>query len=131
MGPQPGEAIGLQFQAHAQRIGLRNTGARTEPVDPLGDAHQFLHMMSDLVGDHIGLRKVAGRAQARFQHLVKAQVDVDLFIAGAIERPHRRAPGAAGGRLAAAKQAQFRFTVAHACLLELRPPDVFGVGQHD
>ena len=61
------------------------------------DAQQVLHVVAHLVGDHIGLGKFAGRAQLVLQGFVEAQVDVDLLVGRAVERPHRAWPGAAGG----------------------------------
>ena len=39
---------------------------------------------------HIGLREFAGRLEAVAHFIEKRQVDVNLLIAGAVKRPHRR-----------------------------------------
>jgi hypothetical protein len=47
-------------------------------------------VVADLVGDDVGLRELAGRAELLLEDLVEAQVDVDLAGPRAVERPHRR-----------------------------------------
>jgi hypothetical protein len=48
----------------------------------------------DLMGDHVRLRELAGFAaaavEARLQVLEKRRVKINVFIVGAIERPHPR-----------------------------------------
>jgi len=55
-------------------------------------------VVAELVGEDVGLREVAGRAEAPLQLVVEAEVDVDLFVAGAVERAGRGL-GEAAGRL--------------------------------
>ena len=61
--------------------------------------------MADLVGDHIGLRELAGLAVAAFEaglDLAKERgIEIDLLIDRAVERPHR-ARGRAAARIGAA-----------------------------
>ncbi len=45
--------------------------------------------MAVFVGDHIGLRELAGRAEAVGQLVEERQVEIDALVAGAIERPRR------------------------------------------
>jgi hypothetical protein len=61
--PDPGETIGLQLHAHGQDIPLSLRGLVSEARHLLCNAHVILHVMADLMSDHIGLRKVAGRAE--------------------------------------------------------------------
>ena len=49
--------------------------------------------------------------EARLQVAVEREVDIDLVVAGAVERPHRRLAGAAGGRRRAGKQHQLRILI--------------------
>jgi len=51
--------------------------------------------MADFMGDDIGLREIAGRAEARRQFLEELEVEIDLLVERAIERSHRRLSGAA------------------------------------
>jgi hypothetical protein len=96
-------------------------------IDLVGDAEQRLHVVTDFVRDHVGLREVARRAQARLHRFVESEVDVDLLVAGTVERPHGRLAGAASGRRGAAKQHQPGLAVRAALGLELRAPHVLGV----
>ena len=66
-----------------------------ETLHLVGDAEQGLHVMADLVRDHVGLGEVARCLEAVLQLPVEVEVDVDLVIERAIERPHRRLAGAA------------------------------------
>ena len=72
MGPHAGEAVGLQLQAHAQRV----HGALRHPlagfVEPGRGAHQVLQVVAHLVGDDVGLREVARGAEALGQILLVA-----------------------------------------------------------
>ncbi len=76
--PDAGEAVGLQLDAHAERVRLRLAAAPAQRVDLVHDAELVLHVVADLVGDDVGLGELARRAEALLEHLVEAQVDVDL-----------------------------------------------------
>ena len=67
VGPHAGEAVGLQFHAHRQRIRLGLGDALALAVDLAGDAQQVLHVVADLVGDHVGLGEFAADVEARLQ----------------------------------------------------------------
>lgn len=54
--------------------------------------------MSDLVGDHVGLREVAGGLVFGLQLVKKAKVEIDFFVRGAVKRPRLRARHAARAR---------------------------------
>ncbi len=65
VGPDTGKAVGLQLLAHQQAVvafHLRTALARR--LHLLGNAQQRLHVMADLVGDHIGLGEIAGHLEA-------------------------------------------------------------------
>lgn len=74
--PDPGEAVGLQFLPDRQCVprGLTHAGALL--LDPLGDTQHVLHVVSDLMGDHVGPREVAGRAEPTLQFLKERQVQI-------------------------------------------------------
>ncbi len=130
VGPYAGQAVGLQFQAHRQRVHLLFGHAAAHAVDLGGDAQQPLHMVADLVRDHVGLRKVARRTEPPGQRVEETQVDVDLLVGRAVERAHRRLALAAGGARRAAEQHQPRRLVGTPGGAELCGPDVLGAGQH-
>ena len=98
------------------------------------DAEQVLHVVADLVRDHIGLGEFAGLAAAALEaHLHVAEergVEIDAPVARAIERPHRRLRIAAAARLAAGVKPQPRRPVALAARLEDGRPHVLGVAEH-
>jgi hypothetical protein len=54
-------------------------------------------MVAELVGDHVGLCKITRRAEACCELIEEPEVDVDPFVAGAVERSARRLAEAAGG----------------------------------
>ena len=66
IGPDAGEAIGLQLHAHLERIGLALVHALPRRLDLIGDAEQLLHVVADLMRDDIGLGEIAGRFEAVF-----------------------------------------------------------------
>ena len=59
--PDAGEAVGLQLDPHLDAVRLRLAAGRALRLLRLRqDAEQVLHVMADLVRDHIGLRELAG-----------------------------------------------------------------------
>jgi len=130
VSPDAGKTVGLQFQAHRQGVGLLFGHGAARLVDFPGNAEEVLHVMADFMGDHVGLRKIAGDVEALLHQFVEAQVDVDLLVAGAVERTGGGLAGAAGGRRAAGEQHQLRPHIGRAAGLEDLAPGVFGIGQH-
>src|SRR6185503_20838180 len=90
------------------------------------EAELVLHVMPDLVRDDIGLREVAGRAEALRQLVEEGEIDIDLRIARAVERPGRRARVAAGGIDRVREEHQPGWLIS---VDELRP-HVFGRGEN-
>jgi hypothetical protein len=86
--------------------------------------------MADLVGDDVGLRELARRAEPLLEDLVEAQVDVDLLVVGAIEGTHRRLALAARRRPAALEEDELGRLVGAARLAEDVGPDLLGAAQH-
>ena len=74
---RPGSRPAARRAPRARWPAPRRTAAALR-VDLVGDAQQVLHVVADLVGDHVGLREIAGRAEARAQRVEEAEVDVDL-----------------------------------------------------
>src|ERR1700730_3192470 len=71
------------------------------------DAEQFLHMMSNFMGQDVGLGKLSGRAEALLQFVVEAQIDINLLILWTVERTGRGLRQAAGRIDRVAKQHEF------------------------
>ncbi|MNS97642.1 hypothetical protein D3C72_1319830 [compost metagenome] len=128
--PHAREAVGLQLDAHADGVVLRLAQAPAHAVDLGGDAQFVLHMVTDLVRDDVRLRELARCAELVLQGVVERQVDVDLLVARAVERPHGRLAGAAGRGRGTAEQHEPGRLVAAAALAEEIGPDHLGVLQH-
>src|SRR4051812_39150397 len=90
VAPHAGIAVGLQLEAHRHRV--RAARIRTLRLAHLPfRAHQRLHVVADLVREHVGLREVAGCAEAAIQFIVETEIEIDLAIAGTIEGTSRGA----------------------------------------
>src|SRR5262249_4596102 len=100
------------------------------------DAEQVLHVVADLVRDHVGLREPAGlaadvaTAKARRNLIEEGGIEVDLLIGRAIERAHGalRHPAAIGAGLAAVED-QDRRAIGLAVLGEDLLPLQVGAAQ--
>ena len=96
VGPDAGEAVGLELEAHGELIG--NVGAALlQLVHPVGRTEEILHVVPDFVGEHVRLRKVAAGSEALLQLVVEAKIDVGFPVertiegaAGRLGRPARR-----------------------------------------
>src|SRR5262249_33249053 len=100
--PHAGEAIGLQLHLHLDVVRRRLAVGRTLRLLCLRqNAQQILHVMADLVRDHVGLRKLArpaadvAAANTRRDLIKERGVEVDLLIGRAVERSHGALRGAA------------------------------------
>jgi hypothetical protein len=111
-------------------IGFPLGGPLPRGLHLAGDAQQILHMVTHLVGDHVGLGKIARRPVAGLQLLVEGQVDIHLLVGRAVERPHGRLPHTAGRARGPGEEHQGRLGVLLAVLAEDLLPGIFGFGQH-
>ena len=93
----------------------------------LVDAGEVLDVVADLVREHVGLREVAGCAEARAQIAVEREIDVHLLVGGAVERPHLALAGSARGMGRVAEQHEARVAIAGQ---QLRP-GVLQVVEHE
>src|ERR1700722_11083508 len=120
MGPDAGETIRLKFKFHRRRI-----RALTAVLFGLSlDSKNVLHVMADFVREHVGLCKLARRSETLLQLIVKSEIDVNLLIAGAVERAGRRFPSAASRLRIVAEQDELGVMIL---LVGLRGQD-FGPG---
>ncbi len=110
VGPHAGVAIGLEFDTDRDGVGHSRTAFHFL-ADFLLGAHNFLHMMADFVSDYVGLREFAGSAEMIFQFREETEVEVNLFVAGTVERAGGGLREAAGGIDAAAIEHQFCVTI--------------------
>src|SRR5690606_20185862 len=90
MCPDASKAVGLQFNAGRHLVGFSLAHPLTLAVELRQDADQVLDMMAHLVRDYIGLREIAGCPEFLRQFAEEAEIDIDLGIAGAVERSGSR-----------------------------------------
>ena len=65
MGPDPGQAIGLKFLAHQQAtVAFHLPTLLASGLNFRRYAEQGLHVVSDFVSDHVGLREIPRRGKA-------------------------------------------------------------------
>ena len=81
VGPDAGEAVGLELLAHGQLVGPVGVVV-LQPADLVVDAQQVLDVVAELVGEDVGLGEVPRRAEAVGQLPEEAEVDVRLLSAG-------------------------------------------------
>jgi len=83
--PNPGEAIGLEFKPNRERVRLAGI-LFLKPVDFRLNAEDLLHMVAELMGDHIGLSELAGRTEFRTELIEEGEVEIDLLVFGTVKR---------------------------------------------
>src|SRR5580704_14643654 len=95
MRPYTGQAIGLQF--HLDGRGISGTGVLALELSYFTfHANELLYVMAHFMGKHIRLREFSRSAKPALQLIVKSEVDVNLLVAGAIERTSGRFRAATG-----------------------------------
>ena len=87
-------------------------------------------MMANLMGDYIGLGKIASSLEALSHFLEETHIQIDLLVGRAIKRPAGSCCKAAGRIDLATKQHQGRVFIATPGLLKHLAPGVFGVAQY-
>ena len=135
VGPYAGVAIRLQFDSHLDAVGGGLVAGGQLRGLRLGQgAEQVLHVVTDFVRDHIGLREFAGVAlatmKARLDLTKKRRVEIDAAVGRTIKRPHRRLREAAAALLRAGEQPQPRRSILLAARPEDFAPGVLGIAQH-
>src|SRR5262249_25443728 len=136
--PYAGEAVGLQLDLALDVVRRRLAVGRALRLLRLRqNAQQILHVVPDLVRDHIGLRKLArsaadiAAAKARRDLIEERGVEIDLLISRAIERSHGALRGsAATGVRRTAIENQHGRAVDLAVLGEDLLPLQFGAAEH-
>src|SRR4030095_13228643 len=94
--PNPGQTVRLQLEADGGCIADRLAGAGRSLAQLVGDTEQVLDVVAHLVRDDVGLREIARGSEAPIQLVVEGEVDVNLAIGRAVERPDGRGGEAAG-----------------------------------
>ena len=98
------------------------------PHVPLGPK-QVLHMVTVLVGDHVGLRKISAlRKKALLQLAEETQIQVHLLIRRTIERARLGASGSAATVGFIAEKDQFRGMVPRPFARQFPVPECLNIG---
>ena len=131
VSPYAGIVVGQQLQAYTYLIAAHLVGLTHGRVGLVQRSRQVLHVVANLVGNHVGVGKgVALNAQLTLHLGEERQVDIQLLVARAIEGTHGSRSRAAGRVHLIAEQHQRRILVlTPAVLLEHLRPDFFGRGQ--
>ena len=74
IAPHAGIAIGLKLHTNRQGIAFGFRRLSLETVHFFRDAEQVLHMVADLVRNHIGLGKVPGGSKAMLHFIEEPQI---------------------------------------------------------
>ena len=129
VAPDARVAVGLQLEAHRELVRIL-TLVLLEPPHLIARAELLLHVVPDLVRDHVRPGEVAPRVELVLEVPVEAEIEIHDLIAGAVEGTDRRAGGAAGRAHAVAVQ-------DHACVLiwltralEGLLPGLLRIGEH-
>jgi hypothetical protein len=85
MTPDTGITVGLEFHSNRKRVCLHLRHLSSEAMHLFRDAKEILHVMTDLMGDHIGLSKVTSRSKTMRHFIEEGKVQIDPVIVGAIE----------------------------------------------
>ena len=102
-----------------------------KPTHLLVDPFEMLHVMSELVREHVRLRKLAGRAELVPELVVEAEIDVEFLVERTVERTHRRLGLSAPRLHAVAKEHELRVVVAGAFLRQDLRPRLLRVVEHE
>jgi len=92
MRPNPSKAVGLQLDPNLELIAFNRVHAALRFLHLGQDPEQILHVMTDLVRDHVGLGELAAfasniaAAEAALEILKECGVEIDLPIVWTIER---------------------------------------------
>src|SRR3954447_8816890 len=87
--------------------------------------------MTELVGNHVRLRKITASPEALLELTIKTEIDVRALVGRAIEGPRRRLPIAATSRGRVGEQHQFGASILLAARRELASPHVLRVVEHE
>src|SRR5262249_33732282 len=94
VSPHPSEAVGLQLDANLEMLDLDLIHTALRLLHLRQDSKQVLHVVTDLVRDHIGLGELAALAtdvttvESSLDVLKERRIQIDLAIDGTVERAH-------------------------------------------
>src|SRR5262245_45897543 len=131
MSPHAGVTVGLQLLPDRECVGLPFTSTLPGRLQLSRNARKRLNVMADLVGDDVGLREVSWCAESIIEFPEEGQIEIDLAVAGAVERAHGRLTEAAGGLRGASEENEHRRFVLFAALCEHTSPRHLCVAEHN
>src|SRR5437762_5372650 len=131
IGPHTGEAVCLQFYAYRNRVGPPLVALRALGVRPLQDAELVLHMMTDLMGNHIGFGELPGRVEPVLHFLEKGQIEIRLLVFRTIEGPRGGTGEPACRAYTIGIEDEFWIIIGPTHALEELRPDILGVCEDD
>jgi hypothetical protein len=102
ISPHARVAICLQLESYRQRIGATLVRPLSRRVEPPHHAGQVLHVVANLVRDHVSLGEIAGGPEAARELVEKRGVEVELAVTGTMEND----PAAAADRTPSAPSAE-------------------------
>jgi hypothetical protein len=83
--PDPGKAISLKFHPYRNGISLATARAALQLACLSHHAELVLHMVTDFVGDDIGLREISRCFETVAQLAKEFQIDVNVTVSAAVE----------------------------------------------
>src|SRR5205823_10948511 len=79
-------AVGLELEAHRQIVSSPRARSLRLRVELSHRSQQVLHVVTDLVRDHVRLREIAWRAEPIVELAKKRCIEIQRAIARAVER---------------------------------------------
>src|SRR5581483_2461966 len=100
-------------------------------MNPLLDSQYLLHVMADLVRNHVRLRELAWRAETVLQLIEEAEVEVHFFVDRTVERTRSRLCRAARRIERVAEEHEFGVTIGPALFRQDLIPGVLHVVENE
>ena len=128
MRPYSCKTIGLQLDSDLKLIGFNPIYATLQLLHARQDAQQILHVVTNFMGDHIGLRKLAALTpyvatpEPQLKIPKKCGVEIDLSIIRTIEGSHRGLRISTSRKRSTSEHRQRRRFVGASCLRKYRFP---------
>src|SRR3954453_16922649 len=110
ISPDPCETVRLQFQPNRERI-RRLRALLLQGMNLRLNAQNLLHVMSNLVCDHIRLREFSGRSEAGSSLVEETEIKINFFVFRTVKRPDCLPRQTTSGWICVAEQHQLGVAV--------------------